>query len=145
MKGDVAGGPIRWRLHIPAPPIRVFEALTTDAERGRFWAETTERSDRIHFRFRDGSTFEGRIRELRAPDLFACDYFGGIARFELASDGAGGTDLLLIHTGVAIDDWQETHAGWLNVLLPLKAWVAFGIDLRNHDPTRTWEAGYADQ
>lgn len=43
------------------------------------------------------------------------------------------------------DEWAEVHAGWLNVLFPLKAWTTFGVDLRNHDPTRTWHEGYADQ
>jgi hypothetical protein len=30
------------------------------------------------------------------------------------------------------------------VLLALKAAVDHGIDLRNHDPRRTWDRGYAD-
>lgn len=30
------------------------------------------------------------------------------------------------------------HAGWLNVLFPLKAWLLQGLDWRNDDPTRTW-------
>ncbi len=34
--------------------------------------------------------------------------------------------------------------GWLNVLLPLKAMLDFGVDLRNHDPTRTWNERYVD-
>jgi hypothetical protein len=55
------------------------------------------------------------------------------------------TDLLLTHSGVPEDEWVEVHAGWLNVLFPLKAWLKFGVDLRNHDATRTWDQGYADQ
>ena len=46
---------------------------------------------------------------------------------------------------VAAEEWHEVHAGWLNVLLPLKAWIAHGVDLRNHDPGRTWAQGYVDQ
>ena len=30
MQGDAPGGPIRWRMHIPAPGERVFAALDTD-------------------------------------------------------------------------------------------------------------------
>ena len=56
-----------------------------------------------------------------------------------------GTDLTLTARDVASHEWHEVHAGWLNVLLPLKAWVDFGIDLRNHDPARTWRERYADQ
>ena len=42
-------------------------------------------------------------------------------------------------------EWHDVHAGWLNVLFPLKAMLAFGVDLRNHDPSRSWDQGYADQ
>ena len=41
-------------------------------------------------------------------------------------------------------EWVETHAGWLNVLFPLKAYLAFGVDLRSHDRERLWDDGYAD-
>lgn len=34
MTHDV-GGPIRWRMHIPAPPERVFDLLTSAAAEGR--------------------------------------------------------------------------------------------------------------
>ena len=68
-----------------------------------------------------------------------------MVRFELVSDGTGGTDLLMTQTGVGSEDWNEVHAGWLNVLFPLKAWLVHGIDLRNHDRDRSWDEGYADQ
>jgi hypothetical protein len=60
------------------------------------------------------------------------------------SDGKGGTDVWLTHLTSAADH-AETAAGWLNVLLPLKAWLQHGIDLRNHDPERTWDHGFVDQ
>jgi uncharacterized protein YndB with AHSA1/START domain len=146
MRGDRAGGPIRWRMHVPAPPERVYVALDSDAGRAGFWAESAvERGGEIHFRFSGGFTCTCRIVERDAPRVFAVDYLGGVARFELAPDGAGGTDLLLTHDGVTEDEWQEVHAGWLNVLFPLKAWVVHGVDLRNHDPARAWVQGYADQ
>lgn len=145
MRGDEPGGPIRWRLHVPRPPARVFEALATDAGRAAFWAESAvERDGKVHFRFPGGETGEFRVLEARAPEVFALEYFGGVARFELTADGAGGTDLLLTHTGVAAEDWNEVHAGWLNVLFPLKAWLVAAIDLRSHDPERSWNRGYVD-
>lgn len=147
MKGDTPGGPVRWRMHIPAPPEAVFDAIATDEGRAAFWAETAPEHDgMIRFRFANGVTHDSKILERRRPGLFALEYFGGVVRFELTDDGAGGTDLRLTHTGIPADDeWNEVHAGWLNVLFPLKAWVAHGVDLRNHDPARSWDAGYADQ
>jgi uncharacterized protein YndB with AHSA1/START domain len=146
MKGDSIGGPIRWRMHIPAPPEEVFAALDSDQGRASFWAESaTETEGHIEFRFVNGYGCRSRVLERRPPRVFAIDYMGGPARFELTEDGRGGTDLLLTHEGTGPEEWSEVHAGWLNVLFPLKAWVAHGVDLRNHDPERTWDRGYADQ
>lgn len=140
------GGPIRWRMHIPVPPEKVFAALDSDRGRASFWAESADEVDgQIEFRFINGYAYESRLLERRVPEVFSIDYFGGPARFELTSDGDGGTDLLLTHDNVGPEEWNEVHAGWLNVLFPLKAWVIHGVDLRNHDPERSWEQGYADQ
>ena len=146
MKGDDIGGPIRWRMHIQVPPERVFAALDSAAGRASFWAESaTEDDSYIEFRFINGYSCRSRILERRPPHVWSIDYIGGPARFELSDDGHGGTDLLLTHNGVAQNEWNEVHAGWLNVLFPLKAWVTHGVELRNNDPTRTWDQGYADQ
>jgi uncharacterized protein YndB with AHSA1/START domain len=146
MRGDEPGGPIRWRMHLAVPPGQVYAALDSDEGRAAFWAESAvERDGAVEFRFVSGETCVAPILERRAPHVWAIDYFGAAARFELTADGSGGTDLLLTHTGVAHDEWHEVHAGWLNVLFPLKAWIAHGVDLRNHDPRRTWPQGYADQ
>lgn len=133
-------------MHIAAEPQRVFEALDTDAGRAAFWAESATESDGyIEFRFINGYQCRSRILRRDPPTLFELDYIGGLARFELEPDGKGGTDLLLIHEGMSDDAWSEVHAGWLNVLFPLKVWVLYGTDIRNHDPQRSWDQGYADQ
>jgi uncharacterized protein YndB with AHSA1/START domain len=133
-------------MHLPVPPEEVFAALNSDQGRAKFWAESAvEVEGHIEFRFVNGHECRSRILERRAPRVLAIDYFGAPARFELTADGKGGTDLLLTQDGVAEDEWNEVHAGWLNVLFPLKAWVAHGVDLRSHDPTRSWNQGYADQ
>lgn len=146
MRGDSIGGAIRWRMHLAASPEAVFAALDSDEGRAAFWAESAiERDGHIEFRFVNGYECRCEILERRAPILLVLEYMGSPARFELTSDGTGGTDLLLTHDGVAAHEWHEVHAGWLNVLFPLKAWVQHAVDLRNHDPTRSWDDGYADQ
>lgn len=146
VRGDGAGGPIRWRMHLASPPEDVYAALNTDHGRASFWAESAEERDgTIHFRFINGLEVQGPILERRPPHRFSVDYMGGPATFDLTPDGAGGTDLLLTHEGVEAADWNETYAGWLNVLFPLKAYVVHGVDLRNHDPRRLWDDGFADQ
>ena len=133
-------------MHVPVPPERVFAALNTDAGRASFWAESAiETSGRIAFIFANGYEHVATVVERRAPSRFALEYFEGIAAFDLIPTGDGGTDLLLTHSGVGVEHWNEVHAGWLNVLFPLKGVLAFGVDLRNHDARRSWDQGYADQ
>lgn len=146
MRGDQPGGPIRWRMHIAAPVSAVFAALDSEEGRAAFWAESAREFDgHIQFRFINGYQCKSRILRREPDSLFELDYIGGRARFELADDGNGGTDLLLTHFGMSDESWCEVHAGWLNVLFPLKVWVMHGIDIRNHDPQRSWDQGYADQ
>jgi uncharacterized protein YndB with AHSA1/START domain len=143
---DADTPPIRWRLRLASPPAVVHDMLSTDAGRARFWAESTQTVDGwIHWQWPGGMRAHRRILADEPPRLFRVEYFGGsIATFELADDGAGGTDLTLTDEGVSEADWLETHAGWVSVLLALKAAADHGIDLRNHDDARSWEQGYAD-
>jgi uncharacterized protein YndB with AHSA1/START domain len=128
---------VRWRLRLASPPDAVYELLATDAGRARFWAESAvERDGAIEWSFASGLTERGEILEREPGRVFAVRYFGETSRFELAPLD-GGTDLMLTDTGAE-------HAGWVSVLLALKAAADFGVDLRNHDPQRTWEQGYCD-
>jgi uncharacterized protein YndB with AHSA1/START domain len=133
-------------VHLSAPPGEVYRALATDEGRARFWAEaTTESNGRLRFDFPGGQRWEGRIVERNPPFRFAVEYIGGsVATFELRGDGRGGTDLTLTDEGVPAEEWAETFAGWVSVLLALKAAVDFGVDLRNHDGRRTWGDGFVD-
>jgi len=137
---------IKWRLHLKSPPAAVYEMLVTDEGRSRFWAESAvEAGGRIQFRFPNGQSWSGKLLERAAPGRFAVEYIGGsVATFELGDDGRGGTDLTLTDEGVSVGDRAEVSAGWVSVLLALKAAVDFGMDLRNHDVGRTWDAGFVD-
>jgi uncharacterized protein YndB with AHSA1/START domain len=137
---------IIWRLHLRSAPTAVYELLATDAGRARFWAESAvERDDAIELVFPGGQRWRGAILERRPPQRFAVLYYGGsTTTFELEDDGAGGTELTLIDVGVPEVDRMEVVAGWVSVLLALKAAVDFGVDLRNHDLRRSWEQGYVE-
>ena len=120
--------------------------LSTDRGRAMFWAESAVGSEkRIEFKFPGGQSWVGRILESTPPHRFVIEYFGGsVTTFELVDDGKGGTDLTLADKGVR-NDWRgEVIAGWVSVLMTLKAAADYSIDLRNHDPNRTWEQGYAE-
>jgi uncharacterized protein YndB with AHSA1/START domain len=137
---------IVWRLHTASPPERIYEMLATDKGRAGFWAETSSSDgDRFTLRFPMDVAGECRIVEATPPSRFAFTYFGTDVLFELAPDGEGGTDVTLTNSNVPDEEHEDMLPGWLNVLLPLKASADFGVDLRNHDPRRTWVERYVDQ
>lgn len=137
--------PVRWRLHLDAAPPAVYEMLATRAGRERFWAEAApEREGAVAFTFPDGTDHRAPVLAAERPDRYALEYLGAPATFELSDDGDGGTDLELRHRGLSAAERAETAAGWVSVLMALKAAVEHGVDLRNHDPARTWAEGYVD-
>jgi uncharacterized protein YndB with AHSA1/START domain len=137
---------IRWRLHLASAPERVYEALATDAGRATFWAESALESDgSIDFVFPNDLTWRGESLARDPACRYSVRYFGGsVTTFTLETDGSGGTDLTLTDQRVPPADILETTSGWVSVLLALKAAVDHDIDLRGHDPARTWDAGYCD-
>ncbi len=138
-------GVIRWKLHLRAPRDKVFEALATDAGRASFWAESaSENNGVITFLFLNYPPIMGRVLEVRPPSLFSLEYFGAVTEFSLSEDDAGGTELTLVARGVPEDERVEVIAGWVSVLMAMKAAVDHGVDLRNHDASRTWSDGYAN-
>jgi len=139
-------GNIRWLIHLTSSPEEVFQLLSTDGGRAQFWAESAKEMDGfVSFQFPNGMSWRGEILENDPSGLFAIVYLGEtITAFALSDDGKGGTDLTLTDKGVPLEDQHEVLAGWVSVLMALKATVDFGVDLRNHDPSRTWDQGYAD-
>ena len=142
---------LRYRLRLRVPPGQVFALLATAEGRARFWAEAAlDETDQdgghvIVFRFPDGSRLRSRVLELEPGRRVTLEYFGG-SRVEFVLDDAegGGTELTLTESGLSAADREENAAGWVSVLLALKAAADFGIDLRNHDPRRTWREGYVE-
>ena len=138
-------GVIRWKMHFASSPEKVFAALATDAGRARYWAESApEVNGTITFHILNFEPFSGRILSKKKPSLYKLEYFGTIVEFSLRSDKKGGTDLSLESTEVSESNRMEMVAGWVSVLMAMKAAVDFGVDLRNHDASRAWESGYAD-
>ena len=136
---------IRWRLHLSSPPEAVYELIATNEGRARFWAESApEQQGHILFRFLNRLEWRALILDQKPPTLFSLDYFDSSTSFELHDDGMGGTDLILIDRDVPVKHRAEVVAGWVSVLLALKAAVDFNIDLRNHDPDRTWDQGFCN-
>ena len=138
-------GVIRWKIHFISPPEKVFDALATDAGRASYWAKSAPEVDGvITFHILNYEPFSGRILSRRYPTLFKLEYFGTTVEFSLTSDDKGGTDLSLVATEVDEAIRMEMIAGWVSVLMAMKAAVDHNVDLRNHDVSRAWGDGYAD-
>lgn len=138
-------GVIRWNMHFTSPMAKVYSALSTDEGRARYWAESAPEVDgKITFHILGYEPFSGRVLKMNAPSLFTVEYFGTIVEFSLHDDGQGGTDLSLVATQVDEAIRMEMAAGWVSVLMAMKAAVDYGVDLRNHDESRAWVNGFAD-
>ena len=138
-------GIVCWKLHFASEPATVYTALSTDEGRAKYWAESaSERDGAIEFHIHNYPVFTGTILEKEPPRRFALEYAGTTVTFDLAGDGQGGTDLTLRVNVPDESTRMEFVAGWVSVLMAMKAAVDFGVDLRNHDPQRSWVNGYAD-
>ena len=138
-------GTIRWKMHFNSPREKVYDALATDSGRASYWAESApEDAGQITFHILNYEPFSGRILRREPSRAFAFEYFGTIVEFTLEDDSRGGTDLSLVATEVDESMRMEMVAGWISVLMAMKAAVDHGVDLRNHDPARSWVQGYVD-
>lgn len=137
---------IRWRLHLKSPIEKVYRYISTDAGRASFWAESAvERDKVIYFKFPNKTTWDAQILEAIPNQRYTIQYLGNsVTTFMLEEDRHGGTDLTLIDTGVPLEHRTEVIAGWVSVLMALKAAVDFGVDLRAHDSKRQWDTGYVE-
>ena len=138
--------PIRWRVHLASPPDRVVSFLSEPTLIARFWSESAvPDGDGIQLVFPDLSRLRVEIHVDARRRHLTFNYFGG-SRVEVRceSDGSSGTDVQLSEVGIPEGDWLANYSGWVGILLGLKAAVDFGIDLRNHDSSRTWAQGYVD-
>ena len=126
----------RWKIHFKSAPSEVYRALSTPLGRSRFWAQSAKEADGVvHFDLPGGRTDEARIERAVKDQLYAIRYFGRLATFKLSpDDDNGGTDLTL--------SCEDGGGDWVSLLMRLKGHVDFGVDLRNHDDTRTH--GYVD-
>jgi uncharacterized protein YndB with AHSA1/START domain len=128
---------VEWKVFCASGPSDVYRAVSTSLGRERFWADSAPEADGvISFVLADGRAGECSIEQAVPGERYQLRYFGRTLTFTLTAGQAGGTDLTLN------SDDPADSAEIVSLLLRLKASVDFGVDLRNHDTTRTTE--YAD-
>ena len=137
---------IKWKIHLNVSPDKAYNMLSTDEGRAKFWAEKAhEENGYINFEFPNGQKWKSKLLETSSPQKYQLSYFeGGVTTFILDPDGKGGTDLTLTDEGFPVEEYEDIHAGWVSVLMSLKAAAEFGVDLRNHDSNRTWDNKFVE-
>ena len=136
---------IEWKVHFASPIIKVYEFLTTDKGRNKYWAEETkEENGFVEFTILNYPKYKAKIIEKIPQKLFRIEYFGTDVTFQLTKTDNNGTDLHLTALTPNKKVKNEMTAGWVSVLMAMKGAVDFGIDLRNHNSERVWENGYLD-
>jgi len=136
---------VKWKIHLSSSPEMVFQFLTSTNGREQFWAEKApERDGVIHFIFPNGERYDSKILHIQLNREFHIDYFNSKLEITLAPSEDNGTDLTLLNEGIPDSEYLDTYAGWVSVLLNLKAVIDYKSDLRNHNKNRTWDQNYAD-
>jgi hypothetical protein len=136
---------ITWKIKCKRSPSEIYTLLTTNRGRKLFWAESAKESEGIiSFKFPNGMTYNSRVLQKIKNKTFELEYFHSIVKFVLEELPGGGTILTLINFKVKPEDYMEMYAGWISVLLSLKAMADFGIDLRNHQSEYSWEEKFVD-
>lgn len=136
---------ITWKVLLKSDQKTVFDLLTTSEGRAKFWAEQAiEKKGIIHFKFPNGQTFDSKILKIVPNKEFHLNYFNSLVKFKLKPIEIGGTVLTLINENVSQKEFSEVKAGWVSVLMNLKAVADFHCDLRNHDPKKTWDQDYVE-
>ncbi len=134
-----------WQLQLAAPCQEVYRLLSTDAGRESFWVESSvQQGDQLLFSYPGGEQLAARILAQEPGRVFVLTHFEGSRLSFTLGERDGGTHLRLEETGLTAENEVENRAGWVSVLMALKARADHGIDLRNHHPERHWSAGYPD-
>ena len=134
---------VSWRILCPADIEDVFDLLATDSGRCRFWCETSRTNGRnVIMTFPNGEESEVELISVERPSSIAMLYFGARTRFELSHIDGG--CVVKLEAEVPQIEFDEVNAGWVSVLMNLKAAAGFGIDLRNHNARFCWANGFAD-
>jgi hypothetical protein len=136
---------IEWKIYSVSPIEKIFHLLNSNEGRKNFWAESAEEiNGYIHFSFPNGQTYTSKIVKRIPNTEFTIIYFDTLVIFQLSDDKDTGTNITVINENVPSSDYEETSAGWVSVLLALKAFADFGIDIRNHSKEKNWDTGFVD-
>lgn len=136
---------VRWKISLKSNIQKVYQLIATDEGRASFWAESAEESkEYIHFVFPNDQQYNAKILSKDPPRFYKLEYFNSVVFFTLSEDKVGHTILELNNEQIPEAEYEDVLAGWVSVLMNLKAVADFGVDLRNHNKSKRWDNGFVD-
>jgi hypothetical protein len=118
---------ITWKIHLRSAPEAVYRMLATKEGRSRFWADAAEEEQGvIHFRFSNGQQLEAPRAGEDAPGTLSAELLRRQRRDLRAAGGREGRyGPHAERTRCPTQEYEQNRAGWVSVLLMLKAAVDF--------------------
>jgi uncharacterized protein YndB with AHSA1/START domain len=143
------------RIEIKAPPSKVFKSWTDAAEIVRWFTVKAviepRKGGRLYFEWLAGDKLDTRIVRIRKPSLLVFPFGGGKEEVSVKIRKSGRVSLVELHQyGMKTTPTQKVsmhlgcQVGWTFFLANLKAWLEHGIDLRSHNPKKSYKQGYID-
>ncbi|MDX9856548.1 MAG: SRPBCC domain-containing protein [candidate division Zixibacteria bacterium] len=143
------------RIEIAAPAQRVFRAWTHAADLSAWFAEKAEsepeKGGRLYLEFIGGDKADLRFVQLRKPGLVSFTFGPAVDLVTVRIKSIkNGCICELEQTGMKTGPKDRVHThmgcktGWVFFLTSLKAYLEHGIDLRSHNPRRTYNQSYVN-
>jgi len=154
----VAGKKYDWtqfkkRIEIKASPEKVFRAWTDDKIITRWFPIRAviepRKNGRLYFEWMTGDKLETKVVAVRRPNRLVFPFGSNNEEVAVTIRKVPGGSLCELHQyGMKTDPGSRVtmhlgcQVGWTFFLANLKAYLEHGIDLRGHDPRRSYRQGY---
>lgn len=138
------------RIYIKASPEKVFKAWTHDKTVSKWFTEKTiiepRKGGRIYFEWLAGDKLDTKVKQITKNKKFVFPFGKNNLEVTVAFKKAGkGTICELRQYNIKTDEaskWSVHRGciqGWTFFMANLKSYLEHGIDLRDHDPKRTYK------
>lgn len=141
------------RIFIKAPVSKVFKAWIDDTQVSKWFTEKTviepKKGGRIYFEWTAGDKFETTVTSIVKDKsfLFPFGNKGEEVKVAFKKEGRGCIcELYQYNMKTTPESKWVMHRGciqgWTFFLANLKAWLEHGLDLRGHDPKKSYKQDY---
>lgn len=140
----IAGMNMVCKVYCKCNAAKLYSIFNSNEGRASFWAESAiEENGIIHFSFPNGQCYNAVLLNKIPGKQISLLYFDTVLTINLYPEQVGAI-VEVVNENVPDDEYAEMKAGWVSVLMALKASADHGIDLRNHSAHKNWDTAYVD-